>query len=83
MAENEMRLVVVPLLLLPLLRRMGEFGLLLHVRWFVRAPPVFVVVSCSLGVFLLFAYVGREDRREGNDQESWTKTETAAIKLAS
>ena len=57
------------------------------VCWFVLAPPVFVVVSCSLGVFLsfffFFAYVGREDRREGNDQESWTKTETAAIKLAS
>jgi hypothetical protein len=37
----------------------------------------------SFFFLFFFAYVGREDRREGNDQESWTKTETAAIKLAS
>lgn len=35
------------------------------VCWFVRAPPVFVVVSCSLGVFLSFFFLPMWDEKIG------------------
>ena len=49
------------------------------VCWFV--PPVFVVVLLLLQLGVLLPMW--DEKIGENDQESWTKTETAAIKLAS